>query len=297
MMDKLTAVKVFLAVAESGSFTAAAEKLEMSKAMVSRHIALMEQWLNARLLQRTTRHVGLTAAGEQALRYCRQINELAEDAVWEIAPADGELRGVLRLTASTSFGICHLAQAVAGFGRQHPKLSIHLHVGDETVNLVESGIDLAVRISSSPDSSLIARPLSPCRSLLVASPDYLAAYGIPQHPDDLHQHRCLAHTNLNRSEWHFSNGGERHSLTLNNTVAGNDASVLLQTALNGAGIAMLPRYMLGKHLEQGTLQAVLPQWTLPEMTIYALYPSRRQLSRPVRLFLDFLVDYCADRDW
>lgn len=296
-MDKLTAVKVFITVAEQGSFTAAADKLDMSKAMVSRHIALMEQWLNARLLQRTTRHVGLTAAGEQALRYCRQIHALAEDIAWEIAPADGELRGVLRLTASASFAGCHLAPAVAAFGKQHPQLSVHLHVGEQAVNLVESGIDLAVRISRQPDPTLIARPLSPCRSLLVAAPDYLAAHGMPGQPEDLQRHRCLAHTHLNRSEWQFQNGAQTRTLTLHNAVAANDATTLLQAALNGAGIAMLPRYMLGEALAAGRLQVVLPQWTLPEMTIYALYPSRRQLPRAVRLFLDFLVAYCADRDW
>ncbi|MDO5058556.1 MAG: LysR family transcriptional regulator, partial [Neisseria sp.] len=283
-MDRITAAKVLAAVAENGSFTAAADKLDMSKAMVTRHIALLEQWLGARLLQRTTRHVSLTAAGEQALRYCRELLALTEAAEAEIAPSDGELKGSLRLTSGVSLGVQHLSQAVAEFGRLHPKLNIHLNVGDQALNLVENGIDLAIRISSKPDDALIARPLAPCHSLLVAAPDYLAEYGEPERPEDLAEHRCLAHSHLNRSEWTFYRQGTPTVLTLDNALTGNDALMLLNAVLHGAGIAMLPRYLLAEPLAEGRLKTVLPDWDLPEMTVYALYPSRRQLPRAVRQF-------------
>jgi len=296
-MDRVTAMRVFADVAASGSFSASAERLEMSRAMVTRYVAEMEQWLGARLLQRTTRSVTLTDAGEQALRRCQQLLALVAEVEDEVATADGSLRGQLRLTSSMSFGHAHLAAALAEFLAQHPQLKIDLNVGDATLNLVEARIDLAIRISSEPDPALIARPLAVCDSVLVASPGYLAAAGTPQTPAELAGHRCLGHSNVGRSSWRFQRGEQRDTVNVATHFTANDATVLLHAALADGGISLQPTYLANPWLQRGELLAVLPAWQPPPMTIYALYPSRRHLSPAVRALLDFLVARFATRRW
>lgn len=296
-MDRLTAIQVFLAVAEHGSFSATAEKLNLSRPMVSRYIALMEAWFNARLLHRTTRHVTLTEAGEQAVRHCQNIANLVRQAEDEAKFSDGELHGVLRLTASTSFGALHLTETLNQFQRLHPKLKIHLHLSEGELNLVKERIDLAIRIAREIDPNLIARRLAPCRSVLVATPDYLAAHGTPQTPTDLHQHLCLAHSHLNRSQWQLRQGSESVQLELENHFSANDANALLTAALAHGGIAMLPRYLAAEPLAAQRLQQVLPDWQPPELAIYALYTSRDKMPKAVRMLLDFLLEQFADKPW
>lgn len=296
-MDRLTAMRVFVDITASGSFTASAERLDMSRAMVTRHIAELEQWLGARLLQRTTRSVTLTDAGEQALRRCQQMLQLMEDTENEVAPPDGILRGQLRLTCSMSFGHAHLAAAISDFLALHPQLKIDLNAGDAALNLVEARIDLAIRISSEPDPSLIARPLAACDSVLVASPGYLQRQGWPQHPDELRTHDCLGYANFGRSSWHFSR--QEHQLTVNvaTRFTANEATVLLHAALADGGIALQPRYLAAPYLASGQLLTVLPDWQVPQMTIYALYTSRRHQSAAVRALLDFLLARFAEPAW
>ena len=297
-MDRLTAMQVFADVAASGSFTTSAERLGMSRAMVTRYVAEMEQWLGARLLQRTTRSVTLTDAGEQCLRRCLQMLALVADVEEEVAPADGQLRGQLRLTSSMSFAHAHLAAAIGDFLQLHPLLKIDLDASDRQLNLVEARIDLAIRISSEPDPALIARPLAPCDSVLVASPAYLAAQGWPQHPAQLADHRCLAYANFGKSTWSFVDGDGQHaSVAVAARLTANEATVLLQAALAGAGIALQPAYLANAALADGRLCRVLPQWTPPQMTIYALYTSRRHLPPALRALLDYLVQRFRTLPW
>ncbi|SCK22415.1 LysR substrate-binding domain-containing protein [Vogesella sp. LIG4] len=296
-MDRVTAMRVFADVAASGSFSASAERLQMSRAMVTRYVAEMEQWLGARLLQRTTRSVTLTDAGEQALRRCLQMLALVAEVEDEVAPAGGGLRGQLRLTSSMSFGHAHLAAALADFLALHPQLKLDLNVGDATLNLVEARIDLAIRISSEPDPALIARPLALCDSVLVASPAYLAQAGTPHAPAELAGHRCLGHSNVGRSSWQFQRGEERATVSVATRLTANDATVLLHAALAGGGISLQPTYLASALLQDGRLLPVLPDWQPPQMSIYALYPSRRHLSPAVRALLDFLVARFAQQRW
>lgn len=296
-MDRLTALGVFTDIAETGSFTATAERLAMSRVMVTRYVAQLEQWLGARLLQRTTRRVTLTDAGEQCLRRSQQMLALRQDMEEEITPADGQLRGQLRLTSSMSFGHTHLAAALGDFLERHPLLKIDLDVGDRAVNLVEERIDLAIRISGEPDPALIGRPLARCESVLVASPGYLAQCPALEKPEDLTQHRCLGHTNFGRDEWHLQRDDESLRITVGCRFTANEATVLAQAALAGKGIALLPRYLVGPALSAGQLMLVLPSWKLPALTIYALYTSRRHLAPAVRELLDFLVERFANPLW
>ncbi|MES2609926.1 MAG: LysR family transcriptional regulator [Pseudomonadota bacterium] len=289
-MDRLTAMRVFVEVATSGSFSATAERLEMSRAMVTRYVGEMEQWLQARLLQRTTRSVTLTDAGEQALRRCQQMLALVEDIEEETtATTEGELRGQLRLTCSVSFAYAQLGAAITDFLALHPLLKIDLDASEGALNLVERRIDLAIRISSGPDPMLIARPLARCDSVLVASPAYLARHGVPALPADLERHRCLSYANFGKSVWELARGGETARVAVSSHFSANEATTLLRAALAGGGIALQPTYLANPHLASGELAAVLPDWGLPVMAINALYTSRRHQSPAVRALLDFLV--------
>lgn len=296
-MDRLSALKIFADIAESGSFTATAERLELSRAMVTRAVAELEQWLAARLLQRTTRRVTLTEAGVQCLRRSQQMLALSHDMEEEIAPSDGELRGQLRLTSSMSFGHAHLASALNDFQKQHPRLKIDLDVSDRAINLVEARIDLAIRISAAPDPALIARPLASCESVLVAAPDYLANHPAIALPGDLTGHHCLGHSNFGRSEWRLSRGDEQIDVAVACRFTANEATILQQTALAGGGIALLPTYLVSTALAESQLKVVLPEWQLPKLTIYALYASRRHLSPAIRALVDFLVERYATARW
>ena len=296
-MDRLTAMRVFVEVAHTGSFSATADKLDMSRAMVTRYVGALEQWLQARLLQRTTRSVTLTDAGETCLRRSQQMLALVDDVEEETASQDGALRGQLRITCSTSLAYAQMATAITAFLALHPQLKIDLNASEGALNLVEARIDLAIRISAEPDPMLIARPLAPCDSVLVASPSYLAQQGRPRSPADLATHRCLSYANFGKSVWRFQRGTEQTQVSVASHFSANEATALLQAALAGGGIALQPTYLANPHLAQGTLQVVLPQWQVPAMTIYALYPSRKNLSPAVRALLDFLVERFAQVPW
>lgn len=296
-MDRLAAIQVFLSLAETESFTATADKLELSRPMVTRAIGEMEEWLNARLFQRTTRKVSLTEAGKQAVVFCQKIANLQQELEQEMAAQSGELRGVLRISSNASFGASHLVQVMNAFLNAHPKLQIQLDLSDKVINLLEERIDLAIRFSNNPEPNLVARKLAECHSLLVATPNYLAQYGEPKTPEDLKQHRYLAHANINRKEWRFTQNGQEISLELTSQITTNDTMTLLNAVLADGGVAMLPKYLLGDYLATGSLKPILTDWQLPTYTVYALYPSRHKLPMAVRMLLDYLVERFAGSDW
>ncbi len=296
-MDRLTAMRVFVAVAENGSFSATADQLEMSRAMVTRHVGALEQWLGARLLQRTTRSVTLTDAGETCLRRSQQMLALADDVEQETSRHDTALRGQLRVTCSVSFAYAELAAALADFLKLHPQLKIDLNASEGALNLVEARIDLAIRISAEPDPSLIGRVLAPCASVLVASPAYLAEHGTPSLPGELENHRCLSFANFGKSTWSLRRGDEVCDVKVRSQLSANEATALLQAALAGGGLALQPTYLANPHLAKGSLVLVLPDWQPPAMSIHALYLSRRHLAPAVRALLDFLVQRFAAPPW
>lgn len=297
MSDRLTAMKVFVQVVERGGFTAAAEHLDLSRAMVTRHVTALEQWLGARLLQRTTRRVTLTDAGEQCLRRSQQMLALMAEVENETRSDDGRLRGQLRLTCSPSFAHAHLAAALVDFLAVHSELKIDLNAGDGALNLVEARVDLALRISAEPDPALIGRVLAPCHSWPVASPAYLARHGRPKRPADLAGHRCLGHATVGKHAWRFSRGNEQVEIQVSSPVTANEATSLLHVALAGGGVALLPRYLVNPFWEAGQLEHLLPDWDAPVMSVHALYTSRRHQSPAVRALLDFLVDRFANQPW
>ncbi|WP_353086797.1 LysR family transcriptional regulator [Stenotrophomonas sp.] len=289
-MDRMTAMNVFVEVAERGSLTATADALEMSRAMVTRYLAEVERWLGARLLHRTTRRISLTGAGEAALLRFRQMLAIGDELRGELATDNPEPHGLLRVTASVSFGQSHLAAAVAEFVKRHPLTRVELLLVDRVVNLVEERVDIAVRISRAIDPSLIARPLAQCRSVLCAAPAYLAERGTPTTADALATHNCLTHHYVGKSVWHLQREGRKIAVAVGGNISANEASLLLEAVRAGAGIAMLPMYQIAPLLRTGELVAVLPDHEVELLGLYAVYASRRQLPTIMRSFLDFLVE-------
>ncbi|WP_434634527.1 LysR family transcriptional regulator [Chromobacterium sp. CV08] len=289
-MDRLTAMQVFAEVAQLGSFTAAGDKLDMSRPMVTRYVDELEQWLGARLLQRSTRKVTLTDAGLACLSRCQQMLELAAEVRADASQRDGQVRGLLRVAASTSFGLAVLGGAIAEFGELHPLLRVDLQLGDRAVNLIEERIDLAIRITNEPDPGLVGRRLCDCLSLLVASPSYLARHGTPREPQDLESHRCLSYSNFGRSEWRLRRGQQESRVRVAGNISANEASALLSAALAGAGVSLQPSYLAAPYVRRGELVALLPEWQPAVLGIHALYPSRRLLPLALRSLLDFLVE-------
>jgi DNA-binding transcriptional LysR family regulator len=282
-------MRVFVEVIEQGSQTAAADRLDMSRAMVTRYLAELESWLGERLLHRTTRRLSLTDAGEECLAHCRQV--LAEVAALEARAGERSRtpRGPIRVTAAASFGQAQLAPAIADYVARYPETRVDLLLVDRTVNLVEERIDLAIRISNDLDPSLVARKLAVCRSVICAAPDYLARHGEPATPAALAQHNCLTYSYFGRSEWHFQRAGMATVVQVGGNFSANEASVLMQAALAGAGIALQPTYLVAPCLRDGRLKRLLPEWEPLELGIYGVYASRRFVPLTLRTLLDHLV--------
>ncbi|ADL55505.1 LysR family transcriptional regulator [Gallionella capsiferriformans] len=297
-MDRLTAMRVFVEVAQRGSFTAAADSLDISRAMATRYVSELEQWLNARLLQRSTRRLSLTEAGERCLLQCRQILELSGEMTDVSGRDNSAPKGPLRITTSMSFGMAHLAAAVTDYLKLYPQVSVDMLMVDRSVNLIEERIDLAIRISGELDPNLVTRRLAPCRSVVCASPDYLRRYGTPASPADLTRHNCLTYSNFGKGQWRFARAGQEIEVPVSGNLSANEATVLTQAALAGAGLALQPTYLAGPLIRSGQLSAVLPEWEPPELGICGVYVSRRHMPATLRTLIDFLVQrYAGVPDW
>jgi DNA-binding transcriptional LysR family regulator len=295
-MDKLTASKVFVDVAQTGSFTATADRLEMSRPMVTRYIEAMEKWLNARLLHRTTRKVTLTTTGERCLK---EVEVWLEQAEGLIALSDNseELSGMVRVATSMSFGFSQLVPALLNFMSVHPKVDIDIDLQDSVADLTEKQIDLAIRIASNPEPSLIGKPIAICESALVASPAYLASRESISEPEELSFHNCLGYKNFQRHVWHLMKGTEQKSVDVECKLTANEATTLLHATLLGGGVAIQPTYLVNKYIENGALRLVLSEWKPADLTIYALYSSRKHQSPTVRALIDYLQEYFKDNPW
>ena len=288
-MDRLTATRVFIEVADRGSLTQAAERLDMSTAMVSRYLGAMEAWCDARLLHRTTRRVALTDAGVAVLASCRQLLELAEDVQHLAGQRSREPAGKLRIATSSSFAEAQLSAAIVEFQAQHSQVQVELIVGERRVDLVEDRIDLAVRITNHLDPAVVARRLATCRSVLCATPAYLARHGRPRSIDDLANHRFVLHAFGLGTRYRFHRGGEVVEFTPQGTLFTNETSVLLSALEAGAGLSMLPTYYVGDALRRGVLVRLLPDYEPEQLGIHAVYLSRRHRPLALQLLLDFLV--------
>jgi len=296
-MDRLKAMQVFVEVADRGSLSAAAVHLDMSRAMVSRYLAEMEQWVGVRLLHRTTRRLSLTPAGAETLPRCRQMLDMVGDLHSAVATPEDTPRGLLRITTSMSFGARHLAPAVTDYVKRHPGTSVDLMLVERAVNLVEERVDLAVRITNDLDPNLIARKLAVCRSVVCASPGYLAREGVPARVEDLSLRNCLTHSYFGKSLWRFERDGEPVDVPVGGSISANEVSVLCSAAVEGAGIAMLPTYYAAEYIASGKLQVILPQCKPQELGIYGVYASRRQMPLILRSMMDYLAERLGSAPW
>ncbi|HCN44607.1 MAG TPA: LysR family transcriptional regulator [Pseudomonas sp.] len=293
-MDRLTAMRVFVTVVDLGSQSAAADHLDMSRPVISRYLADLENWVGARLMQRTTRKLSLTAAGKETLPRCRQMLELAGDLQAAVSTPDQAPRGELRISVSTSFGQAQLLEAVTEYVQRYPQVKVDLQMLDRTVNLVDERIDLAIRTSNDIDPNLIARRLSVCHSVICASPAYLRQHTAPQVVQDLSQHNCLTHSYFGHSLWHFEVAGESVSVPIHGNLSANEALTLQQATLAGAGIAMLPTYLAHRPLRSGELVRLLPEAQPKTLNLNAVYTSRKHMPATLRSMLDFLAERFTD---
>lgn len=296
-MDKITAMRVFLETTERGSVSAAAEQLDMSRAMASRYLAFVEQWAGARLLHRTTRRLSLTVAGQQMLPLCREMLALAGNVETLAAEAEDTPRGQLRMTASGVFAQTHLTDAVMDYLKLYPATAVDLLVVDRSVNLIEERIDLAIRITKDLDPNLIARKLASCRSMICAAPAYLHAHGTPTRAADLAQHNCLTYAYFGQSLWQLEYQGAPVAVPVRGNFSANETVVLQRAAVAGCGIAMLPSFTAAELVRSGALVQLLPDHAVAELAIYAVYASRKQMSLAMRSMIDFLAARFGDQPY
>jgi DNA-binding transcriptional LysR family regulator len=290
-MDKLSGMAVFARVVEAKGFSAAAAQLGLSKSAVSKQVSRLEDRLGARLLNRTTRTLALTEVGRIFYEHCARMLAEAEEAEQAVLSLHAAPRGLLRINVPMSFGVMHIAPALPLFLARYPEMAIEMDMTDRFVDLVEDGYDLAVRIASLPESSLIARRLAPNRAVVCAAPDYLARHGEPRRPADLAAHNCLLYTNTPLyDQWRFDGPEGKVAVAVAGSLRANNGEALLQAALAGVGITRAPTFMASTHLCAGRLRAVLTDYQpVAESAIYAVYPHRRHLTPKVRAFVEFLA--------
>ncbi len=288
-MNRFLEMQSFASVVDAGSFVGAATALGLSKAAVSRHVGDLESRLGVRLLHRTTRRLSLTAEGEVFLARCRELLAGVEEAEAELTSSSDTARGLLRINAPVSFGICRLAPLWAEFCRRQPQVRLDITLADRLVDLVEEGFDLAVRIGVLRSSSLVARHLTVTRLRLCASPGYIAEHGSPSHPDDLDRHAIIAYSYSARGdEWQFNGPRGPMSARVRPTLQSNNGDTCRALALSGQGIALQPDFLVGEDIAAGNLVEVMPGYLGAELGVYAVYPTRRHVAPKVRALVDYL---------
>jgi DNA-binding transcriptional LysR family regulator len=290
-MDKFEDLHAFVAVVEAGSFTAAAERLGSAKSAVSRRISALEERLGVQLLRRTTRTLNLTDTGRSFYDQGARILADLEEAESAVQQEHGELRGTLRVALPLSFGVRHMCKPIAAFTRLHPRIRFDLNLNDRRIDLVEEGMDLAIRIGHLPDSSLIARKLFDVQVVICASPQYIHAHGIPKTPDDLRNHDCLVYSNLPDPEtWEWQDRtGSKQQVKPRITMRASSGDFLANSAAHGLGVVIQPTFIAAEAIRRGTLVPMLEDYQWPVSPAYAVYPPTRHLSHRVREFIDFLV--------
>lgn len=292
-MDRLSEIEVFVKAADLGSLSRAAEALDLSDSAASRHLASLEKRLGARLVDRTTRSMSLTELGADYLIRCRSLLVELAEADSAVSAASLAPTGQLRVTASTSFCVTHLAPMLPAYCARYPAVRVHLEAANRYFDLLDSGIDLAFRMREfEPDSSITVRRLASTRRVVAAAPEYLGKHGVPVVPDDLRAHSMLLYTYANRPhELHFTDSAGRTMMVpVRGLLESNEPQVIRTAAINGLGLLVLPRYMIHDDIVAGRLVPVLNAWDLPRLTINMAFPSRRFMPAKVRTFIDFVVE-------
>lgn len=298
-MDRLENMNTFVHIVETGGISAAAERMDVAKSVISRRLKELEAHLGVQLFHRTTRQMNLTDSGrafyEQSVRILADVQE-AEHAV---SQSHSALKGNLRVAVPLSFGLLHLGPAITEFLQIHPAIKFDLDFDDRQVDLLAEGFDLAIRIASLPDSSLIARRLAPIQVVMCASPAYLQQMGTPHTPGELINHRCLAYNLISNSDhWHvYDAAGQLVKTRITPYLKASNGEFLRDVAIAGLGIVLLPVFIIYQAIERGALLPILTEYHYPQVAVYAVYPQTRHLSRRVRVFIDFLSKRFAEQPY
>jgi DNA-binding transcriptional LysR family regulator len=297
-MDKFQEMTVFTAVVDAGSFVGAADELNISKAVVSRLVAELENRLRVRLLHRTTRKLSMTEEGQAFYVRCKALLADVEEAEAEVMARTGQARGVLKLNVPVTFGILHLAPLWGRFLAQNPEVSLDVTLSDRVVDLVEEGYDLAVRIGRLSNSSLVSRQLSSSRMVLCAAPAYLKRHAAPKHPSHLTSHTIIAYSLLSTGDhWEFEGPDGIVNVKVKPRMKTNSGDTCLRAAVQGQGIILQPSFIVNQDIESGKLVEILPSYQCGEFGIYAVYPSRHNVSPKIRILIDYLAKAFTQKSW
>lgn len=298
-MDALTSLRVFRDVVEAGSFVKAAERLDISTAMTSKHVANLERQLGVRLLNRTTRHLSLTEAGSVYYEQCREALDILQNAEAAVGSQTDQPRGVLKITAPGWFATRKFADMLVAYRARYPDVTIDLRLENRFVDLVEEGYDMALRATSEPSPTMIVRPLCVMPFVLAGSPAYLKARGNPAHPTELSdRHEIILPTYTNIDTVEFSGPDGIFSVKNNVVLKSNDSSMSLQLVRAGLGLAYFPEWLIAPDLASGALTQLLPAYSTFAPHVYAVYTSRKYMTTKVRTFIDFLSDaFAADHSF
>jgi DNA-binding transcriptional LysR family regulator len=298
-MDRWTEIELFVTVAELGSVSRAADALDLSSAAASRRLAALEERLGARLVQRNTRRLSLTEVGEGFYRRCKALVAEMREAEAAVNEAVVQPTGLLRVTGSLSFCMMHIAPLLPAFHELHPLLRVEIVAANRYYDLIENGIDVAIRTREvENDSNITVRRLAQTRRLLAASPQYLQRHGTPRLLAELAQHRMLIYTYANQpDQLRFTKDGHTEVLAVQGLLSANDGQVLRAAALAHLGILVQPRYIIYDDIVAGRLVPVLTDWDLPRLTINVAFQTRHHLPAKVRCFIDFLVAHFTRMDF
>ena len=289
-MDRLYQMRLFVRVVETGSFSAVARELGTIQPTISKQLTALEDNLGVRLLNRTTRQLSTTEAGRKYYDRCRHILDEISDLEGSLTELQNSPTGLLRVNAPVAFGQLYMLPLVFRFRRLYPGLAIDLTLNDRYVDLVQEGIDVAIRFGELADSQVVARSIGSVMRVCVASPAYLRARGVPQTPDDLTSHNCITYNYLFTNEWQFAGPKGLTTLRVAGDFRANSALTIRSAALEGIGIANMPSVFVQQDLDNGSLVRVLADYAPPPVEIHALFHSARFLATKVRSFLDFLRD-------
>jgi DNA-binding transcriptional LysR family regulator len=293
-MDLIAAFRVFVRVAQAGSFSAVARELNVSQPAVSRQIAALEEHVGERLLQRTTRSLALTDDGKDLLDHALRVLEALEEAETAVGKRRGTVSGTVRLSVPVTFGRLHLVPRLGALLDAHPGLSIDLQLSDQFPDMVAEGVDLKIRAGAIADSTLIVRRIGAVSRYVLAATTYLEAHGRPLRPDDLSAHDCLVFTAAaTASQWHFSGPQGLVTVNVQGRLRSDSGDAIRAAVLDGYGIAALPAWYFLDEIEQGRVQLLLRDWDIPPTPVHLIYPSRRNLPPRVRVTMDFLLESFA----
>lgn len=294
-MDDLSRIKIFIEVAKQESFVGAARVLGITTSAVSKQIQKLEHSLKAKLFHRTTRKVTLTEEGALFYERTRHALDDIEEAKEQLNDLKAKPHGTIKISVPTSFGTSHLKKPLAEFASLYPEVTMNVSFDDRTVNIAEEGYDLAIRIGSLKDSSMIARKLIDVSFFVCASPTYLEKHGIPERPENLHAHNVIAYTrNKGAHEWHYETPeGKHESIKLSSSFKADSADMMIEACLNDIGIIIMPTLFIKNHVQKGALVPVLQEYqTAPKRSVYAVFPPNRYLSTRIRLLIEHLDKFC-----